>query len=186
MEEFTIHRRGTGDAQITFASGRVSMRDGRELETFLQVVGPELALVEYAAKETGTDTAEVKLARAGDRLRALTNDQWGRKMRSYRALPATVVLDTGVAHHYFVLGKFAGGESIQQTMHAFARGAEGLEPIVILDAAQENIELGGEQMVATRITFSSGGGTGMVWFDGSRRLVRVTLPADGFVAERLP
>ena len=182
-EDFTIQRRGAGDAQTTYARGRVNMRDGRELETRLWMVGPELALVEYVANRTGADTASVELARTGEHFRALTTDQWGERMRSYRARPATFVLDEGVAHHYFVLGRFIAADSLLQTVHAYSRGAEDLEPMELLGAAQENIELGGEQLEVTRVSFSTGDGTGAAWFDGSRRLVRVALPGGAVVAE---
>ena len=183
-EEFTIQRLGTGDAQTTLARGAISMRDGRELETILQVVGPELILVEYSAKETGPDTASISLARAGDRFQARTMTEWGEKVRGYRARPATFVLDEGVAHHYFVLGRFTARDTIQQTLYAFSRVSEGLEPIVVLNAAPESLELGGERIEATRIQFGDGDGAGTAWFDGSGRLMRVSLPGKGFVAER--
>lgn len=162
------------------------MRDGRELRTLLQLVGPDLVLVEYVANETGPDSASVELARTGEYLRALTTDRWGEKMRSYRARPSTFVLDEGVAHHYFVLGRFAAGDTPGQTVHAYSRGAEALEPIAVLDASQENIELGGEQIEATRVSFSAGDGNGAAWFDGSGRLVRVALPGGALVAEIVP
>ena len=159
------------------------MRDGRVLETFLQMVGSERVLVEYRANRTGADPATVELARTGDHFRARTVDQWGERMRSYRARPATFVLDEGVAHHYFVLERFIADDSLQRTLHAFSRGAEDLEPMELLGATQENIELGGEQVEVTRVGFSTGDGTGAAWFDGSRRLVRVSLPGGAVVAE---
>lgn len=182
-EDFTIQRRGSGEAQTTLARGTVSMHDGRELRTLLQLVGPDLVLVEYVAKETGPDPASAELARTGEYLRALTTDQWGERMRSYRARPATFVLDGGVAHHYFVLGRFAAGDTVRQTVHAYRRGAEELEPVTVLDASQENIELGGERMEVTRVGFGARDGTGAAWFDGSGRLVRVALPGGALVAE---
>lgn len=185
-EDFTIHRRGAGDARTIFARGRISMRDGRELETTLLMVGPDPVLVEYVANQTGADPASVELARAGEHFRALTTDQWGERMRSYRARPATFVLDEGVAHHYFVLGRFVAADSLQRTVHAYRRGAEELEPLEVLGTAQENIERGGEQVEVTRVSFRTRDGAGAAWFDGSRRLVRVALPGGAVVAEIVP
>lgn len=187
-EEFRIERRGTGDAQTTFASSRISLRDGREIVTLLRLVGPDLVLAEYSASETGADTTSVRLARSGEHLRAISTTKWGEKMRSYRARPATFVLDAGVAHHYFVFGRFAEDGTARQTLHAFSRGSEGLAAVVVMDAGQESIELGGESLEATRVDFSTGDGTGTVWFDGSGRLrlVRVTLADGSFVAEKVP
>ena len=183
-EQFTIQRQGTGDAQTTEARSIVSMRDGRRLDTHLEVVGPELALVQYAAVETGPDTLSVTLSRTGDRLRTRTITDWGLRVRGYRARPATFVLDEGVAHHYFVLGEFAAEDTGGRTLHVFSRASEGIEPIEVAVPAPETIELGGERIEATRIDFGSGEGAGTAWFDGSGRLVRVSLPGRGFVAER--
>lgn len=185
-EEFTIERRGTGDAQITIASSRITMRDGREIATLLRAVGPDLVLAEYAASEIGADTASVQLVRLGDQLRARSETKWGERIRTYTARPGTCVLDEGVAHHYFVLGRFAAGDAAQKTVHAFSRTSEGLESVEVVDAGQESIELGGERMEATRVEFSSGDGTGTAWFDGSGRLIRVALPGGGLVFERVP
>lgn len=183
-EQFTIQRQGTGDAQTTEARSTVSMQDGRRLNTHLEVVGPELTLVQYAAVETGPDTLSVTLSRTGNRLRTRTTTDWGLKVRGYRARPATFVLDEGVAHHYFVLGEFSGEDSGGRTLHVFSRASEGIEPIEVAGPAPETIELGGERIAATRIDFGSGEGAGTAWFDGSGRLVRVSLPGRGFVAER--
>ena len=185
-EEFTIQRRGTGEARTTVARSTVSLRDGRRLDTLLEVVGPELVLVEYAAVETGADTLSVRLSRAGDRLRATTSTGWGHRVRGYRAQPATCVLDEGVAHHYFVLGEFAAREAPRRTLHVFSRTVEGLAPTELGAPAPESIDLGGERIEATRVDFASGGASGSAWFDGSGRLVRVSLPDRGFVAERSP
>ena len=184
-EQFTIERRGTGDAQITIASSRITMRDGRDIATLLRLVGPGLVLSEYAASEIGADTTSVQLVRLGDQLRARSETKWGERVRTYTARPGTCVLDGGVAHHYFVLGRFAAGESVRRTVHAFSRAGDGLESVNVLDARQESIELGGERMEATRIDFSDGDGTGTVWFDGSGRLMRVARPGGGLVFERV-
>lgn len=183
-EQFTIQRQGSGDAQTTEARSVISMHDGRRLDTLLEVVGPELAIVRYAAVETGADTLSVTLSRTGRRLRTRTTTEWGLRVRGYRARPGTFVLDEGVAHHYFVLGELTAEGPAGRTVHVFSRASEGIEPIEVSPPAPESIELGGERIEATRIDFGSGEGAGTVWFDGSGRLVRVSLPGRGFVAER--
>lgn len=185
-EQFTIQRQGTGGAQTTEARSIVSMRDGRRLDTHLEVVGPELTLVQYLAVETGPDTMSVTLSRTGDRLRTRTVTDWGLRVRGYRARPATFVFDEGVAHHYFVLAGFAAADAVGRTMHVFSRASDGIKPIEVTGTAPETIELGGERIEATRVDFGSGVAAGTVWFDGSGRLVRVSLPGRGFVAERSP
>ncbi len=183
-EQFTIQRLGTGAARTTVARGTVSMHDGRRLDTLLEMVGPELFLAEYAARETGADTLSVTLSATGNRLRTRTTTGWGHRVRGYRARPATFVLDDGVAHHYFVLGEFTADDAAHSTLHVFSRVSEGLETVEVAGATPESIELGGERIEVTRIDFGSGDGAGSAWFDGSGRLVRVSLPGRGFVAVR--
>ena len=159
------------------------MRDGRRLDTHL-VVGPEFTLDQYLAVETGPDTMSVTLSRTGDRLRTRTTTDWGLRVRGYRARPATFVFDEGVAHHYFVLVELAAGDSGGRTLHVFSRVSEGIKPIQVAGPTPETIVLDRERIEATRIDFGSGEAAGTAWFDGSGRLVRVSLPGRGFVAER--
>jgi len=43
-EEFTIRREGTGDAQVTLATGTIDMRDGRTVTTILRLMGTGMML----------------------------------------------------------------------------------------------------------------------------------------------
>ena len=183
-EEFTIQRIGTGDAQATLARGTVTMNDGRTVVTVLRLESPAMLLNEYEAMVTGTDTLAVRVVRTGDRLRTRTVASWGEEMREYRARATTVLFDEGVAHHYFLLAQILerGGETA--SLHAFAPLSEREEAAARLSVGSETIMLEGERVEATRIGFGSGQGAGTAWFDGSGRLVRVSLPARGFAAER--
>ena len=183
-EEFTIRRSGTGDAQVTLARATIAMRDGRTVTTVLRVKGPTMILEDYSAFVTGTDTLAVRAVRAGDRLRTRTVAPWGEEVREYRARPSTVLFDEGVAHHYFLLGRFAGGADDGVTLHTVAPLSERAESALELEVGSETILLEGERVEATRIRFGSGDGAGTAWFDGSGRLVRVALPGSGFVAQR--
>ncbi len=183
-EEFTIQRIGTGDAQVTLARGTVTMNDGRTLVTVLRLESPAMVLNEYAAEVTGTDTRAVRVVRRGDRLRTRTVAPWGEEMREYRARATTVLFDEGVAHHYFLLGRFLDGSGETVRLHAFAPLSEREGTAAGLSVGSETIVIDGERVEATRIGFGSGRGAGTAWFDGSGRLVRVSLPARGFAAER--
>ena len=183
-EEFTIQRIGTGDALVTLARGTVTMNDGRTLVTVLRLESPAMVLNEYAAMVTGTDTRAVRVVRRGDRLQTRTVAPWGEEMRYYRARATTVLFDEGVAHHYFLLARFLESSGETAGLHAFAPLAEREETAARLSIDSETIVLEGERVEATRIGFGSGQGAGTAWFDGSGRLVRVSLPARGFAAER--
>ena len=181
-EEFTIQREGTGDAQVTLATGTVHMRDGRTVTTILRLMGTDMMLNEYSAFATGPDTLAVRVVRAGSRLRTRSVSSSVEEERAYRARPSSVIFDEGIAHHYFVLNSLAGGA----TVHALAPLAERQEPAARLETGSEIIELGDERVETTRIRFGSAQRGGVAWFDGSGRLVRVQLEDRGFLAERVP
>ena len=181
-EEFTIQREGTGDAQVTLATGTIDMRDGRTVTTILRLMGTDMILNEYSAFVTGSDTLAVRVVRAGSRLRTRRVASLGEEEWAYRARASSVIFDEGVAHHYFVLNTLVDGAAV----HALAPLAEREEPAARLVTGPETIQLGGERVETTRIRFGSAEDGGTAWFDGSGRLVRVELEGRGFLAERLP
>ena len=183
-EDFTIQRIGSGEAQETLARGAVRMNDGRVVTTILRTVGPSMAFSEYAAIDRGADTLEVRVLHAGNRLRRVTVAPWGEEEQEFRASPQTMIFDTGVAHHYFVLGGFLAPGIADMTVHAFEPRSERADWAADLHIGAETITLQGEQVEATRVRIVSGDRVRTVWFDGSGRLVRVEVPTDGFVAQR--
>ena len=185
-EEFTIQRQGTGDAQVTLATGTMTLRDGRTVKTILRLVGATMVLDEYSASVSGSDSLAVLVLRDGNRLRTRTVAPWGEEAWEYPARTPTVILDAGVAHHYFLLGALIEAYGAEARIHAVAPLAEMEESPVQPDVGSETIEVGGERVETTRIRLSSEGGSRTAWFDGSGRLVRVTLAARDFEALRLP
>lgn len=185
-EEFTIHRRGTGGAQEILAMGTVTMRGGRVFKTLLQVQGPGMVLAEYQVSVTGADTAEVRLVRAGDRLRETVVAPGGEQVQEYRARPATVIFEEGVAHHYFVLGAYLEERASGTTLPVFTPLSDNPESTALLHTGPEMLDAGGATIETTRVRLGSGENDGTAWFDGSGRLVRVSLPRAGFLAVRVP
>lgn len=184
-EEFTIQRVGTGDAQVTLATGTLSMRDGRVVKTMLRLVGTTMVFSEYEVVSVeGSDTLVMRVVRAGDRLRTRTVAPWGEEAWEYPARATTVVLDDGVAHHHFLLGALLEAHGPDVRIHAVAPLAEMEELSARPEAGPETIEVGGERIETTRIRLSAGGEGRTAWFDGSGRLVRVALAANGFEALR--
>ena len=181
-EEFTIQREGTGDAQVTLATGTIDMRDGRTVTTILRLMGTGMMLNRYSAFVPGSDTLAVRVVRAGSRIRTRRMASSGEEEQAYRARPSSVVFDDGVAHHYFVLNSLGDGAAV----HALAPLAEREEPAARLATESETIRFGGERVETTRIRFGPAEVGGTAWFDGSGRLVRVRLEGRGFLAERLP
>ena len=185
-EEFTIHRRGTGGAQETLAMGTVTMRSGRVFKTLLQVQGPGMAVAEYQVSVAGVDAVEVRLVRAGDRLRRTVVAPGGEQVQEYRARPGTVIFEAGVAHHYFVLGALLEGGAAETTLYTFTPLSDEPASTALLLAGPQLLEAGGATIETTRVRLGTGENAGAAWFDGSGRLVRVSLPEAGFLAVRVP
>ncbi len=185
VEDFTIQRLGSGDAQRTYARGNVTMHDGRVFRTVLQMVGPEMAVAAYQVSLSGADTAVASFVRAGDRLRATVVEPEGERFREHRARPTTVVFDEGVAHHYFVLGLFTAAGDVGRTLHTFAPLSEEPEDTVELRVGPHALDIGGAMVETTRVRLGADDEAGAAWFDGSGRLIRVALPLHGFAAERV-
>lgn len=184
-EEFEIQRRGEGDDQRTLAKGTVSMRDGPTLATTLLVTGSGLVLRNYQARRSADgDTVAVTLERADHRrLNALTQGPWGEEMREYRAPEsASVILDEGVAHHYFVLKTLLRGPL--PALHLLSPLSQE-EAEAEAETVAETILIDGESIATTRVRLRTEDGERLAWFDGSGRLVRVEVPGRGFVAERV-
>ena len=185
-EDFTIQRVGARDARRTFARGTIAMRDGRVFRTVLQTLGPEMTLSAYQLVLTGTDTATVELLRVGDRLQGTILEPEGERVREYRAGRETLVLEHGVAHHHFVLGRFVGSETPSGSVHVFAPLADEPEATAQIHAGPQTLETEGGPVATTRVRVGPDGRAGTAWFDGSGRLVRVEAPHIGFVAIRQP
>lgn len=183
-EEFLIQRSPSGAR----AQGTVTMRDGRKVITLLELTGPALRLSTYRASATARDspgdTSSVFVAaRADGALDARLTGPWGEEVREYRTRASTVVLDDGLAHHYFVLATaISGGPA--GALHLVAPLARSEEDAVNVDVAPETIRVDGESLEATRVRLGAGDAARSAWFDGGGRLVRVAVPALGFVAQR--
>ena len=185
-EEFTIQRLGSGDAQRTFARGQLTMSDGRIFRTVLEWVGPEMAVAAYQATLTGTDSAAIEVLRSGNRFLATVVEPGGERVREYRADPGTAIVEEGMAHHYAVLRRFAASGASGRLLHTFSPLAESPEATLQLTAEAGLLEFAGTTIEATRIRLGSEPDAGAAWFDGSGRLIRVELPASGFLAVRIP
>lgn len=180
-EEFVVQRSGPGAR----ARGTLTMRDGRTVTTFLDLVGPGLRLNVYRAAAAGPDTAAVYLAaRADGHLDSRMTGPWGEEAREYRVRPSTIVLDDGMAHHYFVLAPVFSGPA-DGVLHAVAPLARREDDAMAVEVVADTIRIDGETIDASRVRIGAGESVRSAWFDGGGRLVQVAFPARGFLAQRL-
>ena len=184
QEEFVIQRTGSGAAQNTLARGTQTLDGGGTITTHLQVTGPALTVFRYSVKVTGEDERAVNVARTGNRLQARTVAAWGEELREYRATPATLLLERGVAHHYFLLAPLL--DAPPRSSHAVSPLSESEETLSGLRVTSATRDVAGETLQVRVMSFTVGSSSREAWFDSSGHLVRVSDSSTGLVAERLP
>lgn len=183
-EEFVLRRAGLARADKIFANAELTLRVGGkdEVATLILRADPSEGTTEqYEAEIRGDDAATVRVVRANRRYVATIRSAAGSEDREYQARPTTRVLERDVAHHYFFLGELAAGS----TTHV-------LEPrsraqVTLTTGAHEDTSLAleGRTVPARRVTFTATeSDQRTVWFDRQGRVLRVEVPARGYVAQR--
>jgi len=188
-EEFTIRRAGLNRDDALFANATVSLRqDGatQEIRLLLRAT-PDAGLPKCEGNEpcyqidvTGPDAMSLRLGLSGRRYVARILDSKGEEIREFPAAPGTRILETDVAHlYYFLRDQQAGSDSPILSPRDRTRTT-----LVAGPSSNEQIQLGPNVVDARRVVFSAGEDERIVWFDRLGRVLRVSVPAQSYVAER--
>ena len=182
-EDFSIRRAGLGREDAIFANSVVSLtRDGarQEIRPLLRATPPDGIAIEYQVEVVGADAIEVGLRRAGRRYVATIHSGLGEEQREFPAHEQTRILEVDVAHlYYFLRDAYAG--SVTPVLVPRARARLDLTAGTPVD---EDIHVGNTVVAARRIEFTSPEDRRVVWFDRLGRVLRVEIPATGYIAER--
>jgi hypothetical protein len=184
-ETFSIRQNGSGAEAVIIARGRVVLDSdpgARQLTSSLQLAGGTLRPAAYDVKLEGEDARQIAGRVAGGRFSARIVSSAGENMREYLVSEGAVVVDEGIAHHYYFLARRLG------------EGASARIPIVVPQdsrqvvaevtaGAREAVRVGGGSVEGRRLTVRAGGEERSVWVDDAGRVLRVEL-GDRFVAER--
>jgi hypothetical protein len=181
-ETFTIRRTGTGAGATTIAQGRVTLDTGEQTRALLQVDGPGLRPAGYQIEVTGTQRETVRGQAAGNRFRAQIVSPAGETMREYLISDGVVILDDGVAHqHYFLAVRPQGAAQVTLIIPRQNRQVTA----TVTDAGTETLRIGGQDVRARRINVQPAGlSARTLWADDQGRVLRLSIPDDGFLAER--
>jgi hypothetical protein len=182
-EEFAIRRAGMGGDATVIANAVVRMTtDAGQvvLRPLLETVLPDGAATSYQLEVSGSETAELSLALAGRRYVSRIRTQEGEEEREYLARPETRILEEGVAHQYYFLRNVREGARVPVIEPRTRRQLQ----LVASAPADEELRLGATSIPARRVTFSGGGAERVVWYDRQGRVLRIEIPARGYVAER--
>lgn len=182
-ETFAIRRSGLGNEGTILAHGTVTLtlEDGsREVRPILEAVPTDGTTTRYQVTVSGAEDLEASLALAGNRYVSEYRSPAGEEEREFLARPATHVLDVMVAHQYYFLRSVSEGVTAY-VIEPRTRRALGL------DASrweQDEIQLARNRVAARRVVFGAGDDARTVWYDGQGRVLKVEVPALGYVAER--
>ena len=183
-EEFTIVQSGSGDGSELLATGRVRLglpEGSLELDPRLRARGIGSDPVEYQVNVGGSSPSRTIGTVGGGRFSAKIVTPSGEQLREYVASNGAVVLDQGVAHHYYFLA---------QRTHA------GRVPVIVprenrqvlatvSSRGEESVRVGGAQVTLFHLVVQTqGGDEHHVWVDALNRVVRVEIPARAYRAER--
>ena len=182
-EDFSIRRAGLGREEAFFANATIGLtRDGRpqEIRPLLRAIAPTGVASEYQVEVSGADALELGLRRLGRRYVATIHSEIGEEQREFPAEPDTWILEADVAHLYYFLRDAAAG-SVTPVVVPRSRARLELTAGVSSDV---EVRLGSTVLPARRVEFSAGEDRRTVWFDQLGRVLRVEIPATGYVAER--
>ncbi|MBM4182794.1 MAG: hypothetical protein FJ207_01060 [Gemmatimonadetes bacterium] len=182
-EDFSIRRAGLGREDAIFANATVSLRQSgatQEIRPLLRGIPPEGIAIEYQVEVVGSDAFELGLRHTGRRYVATIHSGVGEEQREFAAAPDTRVLESDVAHLYYFLRNAAPGST---TPVIVPRERTRIE-LTAGTATEEDLHVGTTVVASRRVEFTSGDDRRIVWFDRLGRVLRVEIPATGYVAER--
>lgn len=181
-ETFSIRQRGTGADAVIIARSR-AIRDGDEVTASTQLSGQTLRPTAYELEATGADAQKIAGHATAGRFSTRSVSDAGENMREHRLVEHAILVDAGIAHHYYFLAKHAssGASRVQlliprENRHVQAR---------VEMAGNESIQIGDRSVSARRISVrTDDGDERTVWTDAEGRVLRVRVPASDYVAVR--
>jgi hypothetical protein len=185
VETFSIRRNGEGADAVVIAQGRVVLNDngGSEVIANVQVAGAGLRPVAYDLELRGADARRIRGSVTGSRASARTLSPTGETMREYLVTDGAVILDDGVAHHYYFMAQRAAAGATR-TPIMVPRESRQLVATMTM-GGEESVSAGGTTTRARRLTVEpAGGDTRHVWIDAQGRVLRVEVPGRNYTAVR--
>jgi hypothetical protein len=188
-EEFTIRRAGLNRDDAIFVTGTADLRrDGasQQVRSLLRATPDEgLPKCEgtepcYQVDVEGSQALSLRLGLSGRRYVARIIDSVGEEIREFPAAPGTRILEVDMAHLYYALRDVTEGQSVP----VISPRDRSRTTLVMGASTSESIQLGPNLIDARRVEFNAGEDHRIVWFDRLGRVLRVSVPARGYLAER--
>jgi hypothetical protein len=187
-ETFAIRRQG----DEYMAVGRLTIEGGpdalRSVELGLRADADFLPR-RYELRSLEGRPTNLAVGRSGRRLRLTNSTEEGERLTEFLAGPEMVLLERGVAHHYFFLVQRLARhrDPAGATLSALVP-AEGRQVSVrVRGVAQDDLQIGGRTVSARRYDLEVAQEPVSVWVDGDAgRVLRVAVSTRGWSATRVP
>lgn len=183
-EEFEIRQSGAGSGAKIIATGRVNLTlptGTLDLTTRLETSGFQAQPVSYEVTVGGSSPRKVVGTIGHGRVSARIATPSGEQMREYVASSGAIVLDDGVAHHYYFLARRVRSGKVPVIIPRDNRQVMA----TVEDAGVDNVEIGGVTVPLYHLEVQpEGAEVRHVWVDDLGRVIRVEIPSTGYLAIR--
>jgi hypothetical protein len=183
-EEFSIRQTGSGAAVEIAASGTVQLNlptGSLELNPRLRATGLRADPVAYEIAVGGDTPRRIVGSLGAGRFSARIVSPTGEQLREYVASSGAVILDDGVAHHYYFLAQRIRNGRVPVLIPRENRQVMA----TVTDHGEQPVNIGGTTVNLFRLTVQPDGGSERrVWVDSLNRVIRVEIPATNYVAVR--
>lgn len=179
-EEFSIRRVPDGGRSVLLLQSTTAL-DGRRLAPALRADSTGLPIsYQLELREDGATTTRVSASAGANRLALRVTTARGESARQLPLPPGTVVLDEDVVHQYYLVAARAPGP-----VSVLVPRRLGREDAVLARRSDGPVEIGTGTVPARHLVLTDGAGVSTdIWTDATGRLLRVAVPARGFVAVR--
>jgi len=182
-ETFSIRRAGLGNEAELIAVSQVQYDDGSVIMRPTLNTDASFRPIRYENQVSGTRESTVVLALAGRRYTATVVSAQGEAASEFRAAPRTLILVPRVATLYYFLSPFLS--EIGSEISGIEPEDGGRPALVLTSVAPAQLTIGGQSVAMRLATLQDGSATRRIWFDEQGRVMRVEVPAQNFVAERI-
>lgn len=128
------------------------------------------------------------VSRSGRRLRLTSSTEEGERLQEFLADPDLLLLERGVAHHYYFVTRWLAGRSSGPgaRLRALVPAQGNVLEVILRGVAADSVRLGAETVTARRYDLELGDEATSVWAASSDgRVLRVAVPARGWTATRI-
>ncbi len=183
-ETFSIVQTGSGAVAVTTATGRVELRlaeGSLTLAPRLRAQGVGADPVQYQVDVSGDAPRRIVGTIAGGRVSQKIVTGAGEQLREYVASAGAVVLDEGVAHHYYFLAQRTHSGTVPVIVPRENRQVLA----TVTNRGEESVQVEGRSARLFHLVVQpAGGGAADVWVDDLNRVIRVEVPARQYRAVR--